>query len=268
MIQNNSLLRRTMRLADFKYLYRRLNYWHTGLQFVNLVLKDAGHCVLKNSQYDSLVSEIRYDKSLAQYYEKFLPFLRRVAPHKPIKDWNDFFNYGKGQVYAGVDIFYVLPRVLRPKFLIETGVASGSMSSFLLAVLCQNNYGELFSIDLPPRKGLGSMDWTLEEGMDVGFLIPETYKSRWSLIFGDTTYELPNLLRSRMDIDYFFHDSDHTFLHMTYEYAIAVKHMKPKGIVVSDDINKSDAFFTFFEKLKYPIFVNSKNTNIGITVVT
>ena len=41
----------------------------------------------------------------------------------------------RGTVYAAADIFYVLPRLLRPTVLVETGVAAGSTTAFLLAAM-------------------------------------------------------------------------------------------------------------------------------------
>ncbi|MBS7618991.1 hypothetical protein KEJ25_10485, partial [Candidatus Bathyarchaeota archaeon] len=42
---------------------------------------------------------------------------------------------------------YLIVRVLRPKYVVETGVSAGRSSAFILCGLCDNGEGELYSID-------------------------------------------------------------------------------------------------------------------------
>jgi len=46
-------------------------------------------------------------------------------------------------------IIYTLIRCLKPRIVIETGVANGASSTFILSALEKNNLGKLYSIDLP-----------------------------------------------------------------------------------------------------------------------
>ena len=201
------------------------------------------------------------DRELAAQFERHLPRLRQVTPSKQIANWQERV----ARVSAGVDIFYVLPRLLRPSLVVETGVASGSMTSLLLAALNRNKHGTMLSFDLPPVAGKRSMDWSVKDDSEIGFLIPEAYKDRWSLTLGDATYELPKALQGR-SLDCFFHDSDHEFKHMTFEYALAAKHLAKNGWIVSDDITWNDSFYRFFGGLRAPMFVHEGNANIGVAV--
>jgi predicted O-methyltransferase YrrM len=162
-------------------------------------------------------------------------------------------------------IFYLLFRILRPAVVVETGVASGSMTSFILAALRRNGHGQLLSFDIPPIKGERTMDWTASGADEVGFLIPESYRDRWTLTFGDSTYELPKRFGGR-EIDCFFHDSDHSFEHMTFEYAFAEKHLKPGGWIVSDDISWNQAFRRYFTG-RSKILIRAGMPNIGVAVM-
>jgi predicted O-methyltransferase YrrM len=224
------------------------------------VLRALGSPAVTPDQLYSLRAEVLSDQHLAAQYERHIARLHAIAPHKAIRDWRERID----RAAAGVDIFYVLPRILRPTIAVETGVASGSMTALLLAALHRNRHGMLHSFDLPPVKGEKSMDWTADPS-EVGFLIPDVYKDRWSLVFGDATYELPKRFRPR-EIDPFFHDSDHTFEHMTFEYAFAAKHLNSGGVLISDDIGWNDAFWRFFKGCSAQVFVHKSNLNIGVAV--
>ena len=161
---------------------RRRSSATSGADFINRVLVALGRPRVTEQTYRDLVNELRGDKNLAEQFEKMLWILHRTAPHRPIKNWDDRFSNPRGTVYAAADIFYVLPRLLRPTVLVETGVAAGSTTAFLLAAMRRNAHGELLSFDVPPVRGSGDMGWSINEfNTEVGFLIPEIYKDRWSL---------------------------------------------------------------------------------------
>jgi predicted O-methyltransferase YrrM len=234
---------------------------YPGLDFANGVLDALGHAKISQSEYDSLRAEVLADDVLAEQYIRQIPRLREISPHKKIADWKERC----ARATAQLDIFYVLFRVLRPAVVVETGVASGSMTSFILAALNRNRHGELSSFDIPPIKGERTMDWTASGADEIGFLIPEAYKQRWNLTLGDSTYELPKRFAG-LEIDCFFHDSDHTFQHMTFEYAFAEKHLKPGGWIVSDDISWNEAFRRYFGG-RSRTFIRSGMPNIGVAVL-
>ena len=82
---------------------------------------------------------------------------------------------------------YALCRFVRPATVVETGVANGVTTAFLLQALEANGAGALFSIDLPPA------------GVDpklVGHLVPQQLRSRWRLSFGASKQLLPSLLEN------------------------------------------------------------------------
>jgi hypothetical protein len=108
------------------------------------------------------------------------------------------------------------------------------------------------------------MDWTAKGENEVGFLIPDAYRDRWKLTFGDSTYELPKRFSGRK-IDCFFHDSEHSFEHMMLEYAFAEKHLAPGGWIISDDISWNDAFRRYFDG-RSQTFIRAGMANIGIAV--
>ena len=62
---------------------------------------------------------------------------------------------------------------------------------------------------------------------------------------GDAKIELPRLLERLGTIDIFLHDSLHTLEHMTFEFEIAWKYIRPGGFLASDDIDYNEAFSQF-----------------------
>ena len=130
---------------------------------------------------------------------------------------------------------YVLCRIFKPEVLVETGVAQGFSSAFILNALELNNKGHLYSIDLPNQPGQ-------EIGNKTGWLIPDSFRKRWELILGPSREKLPALLRKLNKIDFFYHDSDHSYENMVFEFDCAWQYLKKEGLLLADDITDSLAF--------------------------
>jgi predicted O-methyltransferase YrrM len=129
---------------------------------------------------------------------------------------------------------YAIARGLRPARAVETGVCYGVTSAFLLGAMQQNGAGHLHSIDLPP----------LARSADkyVGSLIPTPLRTRWTLHRGNAQRLLPPLLQKLGTIDFFLHDSLHTYEHMKLEFEVAWAVLRPGGLLMSDDIEGNTAF--------------------------
>lgn len=246
-----------MTLLERLWVWRRTS---SGLDFVNGVLGALQKPLLDVAQYAALRQELLDDREMAAQYEASIPRLAKISPHKKISNWSERV----GRADAQADIFFVLPRVLRPTTVVETGVASGSMTSFLLAALHHNKHGTLISFDIIPKIGQYGMNWAVTDEKDIGFLIPHAYRDRWDMAVADATYAMPRRFEGQT-IDCFFHDSDHSYDHMMFEYAFAVKHLAPGGWIISDDISMTQAFPRYFG-CRTPVFIHKANHNIGIAV--
>lgn len=158
------------------------------------------------------------------------------------------------QVKNPYQLLYFLVRIYKPKIIIETGVAAGKSTGFILQAIKDNKVGKLYSIDLPFQwYTYGNFNLHLDSlpaGKLPGYLIPEDLKKNWKLIIGDTYDKLPKLLKKLAGIDIFFHDSEHTFKTMTFEYDSAWPVLNRKGILISDDIDFSKAFDEFAKNKK------------------
>jgi predicted O-methyltransferase YrrM len=135
---------------------------------------------------------------------------------------------------------YCLAVHLRPRRVVETGVARGLTSRFLLEGLEHNGEGELSSIDLPPL-----MDRRLEE--EVGAAVPLRLRPRWTYIRGSSRRRLPDLLANLGTIDLFAHDSIHTGRNVLFELEHAWAALRPGGVAVVDDVQYSRGFSEFID---------------------
>jgi len=156
--------------------------------------------------------------------------------------------------YADGTYLYAVLRTVQPLLVVETGVANGFSTAFSLLALQANGEGHLHSIDLPREVGREYEPGTFYEGegragippgSESGWLIPEDLKERWTLVAGKSQDELPPLLRRLGTIDVFMHDSEHSFDCMWFEFNAAWPALRPGGVLVSDDVNSTEAFGRF-----------------------
>jgi predicted O-methyltransferase YrrM len=143
-----------------------------------------------------------------------------------------------------LEALYLVVRAARPRVVVETGVLYGASSAHILAALACNGQGELYSIDLPHHRREPPHD----------FLVPQELGGRWTLTLGDSRRELRALLRRLSAIDLFYHDSSHTFQHMTWEYRTALPHLAPQGILSSHDVRIAHSLRRVFGRNAFPTF--------------
>jgi predicted O-methyltransferase YrrM len=133
---------------------------------------------------------------------------------------------------------YAAIRAFAPDMVVETGVASGVSTSYMLLALQKNGRGTLHSIEIGDSRYLPA-------GKLPGWIVPDWLKPSWSIHFGDSRTLLPQLLQQLGSIDVFIHDSLHTYDHMQYEYRTAYPYIRPGGLLFSDDAEWNPAFREF-----------------------
>jgi predicted O-methyltransferase YrrM len=172
-----------------------------------------------------------------------------------------FSQFHNGDPYLA-RLCYLVVRMIRPARVVETGVCYGVTSSYLLAAMNKNNYGHLYSIDLPP---LGS------NGDDyVGWLVPNELKDRWTLRRGTSERLLTSIVEELGELDLFIHDSLHTFKNMKQEFDTSWSALNSAGILISDDIEGNVAFLQMVKSLRPELSVIMKQKNkdslVGVAV--
>ncbi|MGI8469869.1 MAG: class I SAM-dependent methyltransferase [Pyrinomonadaceae bacterium] len=129
---------------------------------------------------------------------------------------------------------YVMCRAIKPAVFVETGVAYGVTSSFILKALKVNNHGKLSSVDRPPA--------TRSAASFIGTLIPDELRDNWQLHRGESQKLLPALLSELKEVNIFLHDSRHTYGNMSAEFKLVAPYLTNRGVLIADDINRNIAF--------------------------
>jgi len=133
---------------------------------------------------------------------------------------------GGGGAY---DLLYFLTRFLRPRVVVETGVAAGFSSRAFLHALARNGSGVLRSSDFPYFR-------LAEPEKYVGLLVEPEFRAHWTPLLKGDRMNLPEIAAGTDRVDLFHYDSD-----KSYEgRAFALRQMEPKltdqTVVIFDDI--------------------------------
>lgn len=159
---------------------------------------------------------------------------------------------------------YWLVRQAKPKVIVQTGVSNGLSSAFMMLALAKNGPdGKLYVIDLPAIFNPKEPSWT-EKGKVYGVVIPEgkssgwigadMYRDRFDVQVGDAKVLLPPLIDRLNSIDMFFHNSDHSYNHMIFEFEQAVRKLRPGGLMVADDIAWNASLWDFADARNVPSY--------------
>lgn len=120
--------------------------------------------------------------------------------------------------------WYALVRILRPALIVETGTDKG-LGALVLARAAQlNQFGNVLTIDANPRAG----------EFIRGNAVP-----RLRMEINDSVDEIRNLAEN--EVDFFIHDSLHTYSHETAELRALESKLAPEAWVLSDNSEETDA---------------------------
>lgn len=171
-------------------------------------------------------------------------------------------------------LIYILIRHLVPKNILETGVYYGGNSAFALYALHKNGVGKMTSIDFPDydiretksdsaRHSLVGDSELYTPGLRPGFMVPFAIKNNWNLIEGDSLSIIPTL---DIKFDFYIHDSDHSMQFLSREMELAWDKLSDDAIFLVDDIDWSNAFYSFCSKKRlYPIlFTDNGKDNLRV----
>lgn len=156
----------------------------------------------------------------------------QITPH-PISS-------GRGPMGDEAELLYICVRLMKPAFVVETGVGAGFSTTLILKALERNNFGMLYSIDF------------FKDDETCGWIIPNHLKNRWRLIKGSSANHLNPLLSQLGLIDIFIHDSEHSYENMISEFRMVWPHLKKGGIFMAHDVGRNDALFDFLKEIQFP----------------
>ncbi len=131
---------------------------------------------------------------------------------------------------------YLLVRTMRPDHVLETGVANGCSTWWILQALHRNGHGQLHSFDVCE---------------DVGHYLSEEDRVGWDfrVVRPGCVGSWSKAVNSLPPLDLFVHDSHHTYRWQRVEYAGALRVLRPGGVLATDDADASYAFSVFCDAL-------------------
>lgn len=178
-----------------------------------------------------------------------------------------FYRPGWVNNEDGLFLYWAV-RHLKPKVIVQTGVCNGLSSAFMMLALVKNGFGTLHVVDMPPIFDSKDENWKIKgkvygvlipEGKSSGWLVPDAYRDRFEVLNGDAKLLLPGLLKKLGTVDLFYHDSDHTYDHMMFEFEEAKKYLTPHGVMIGDDISWNASLWDFADQYRVPAY-NYKGT--------
>jgi len=214
--------------------------------------------------------ESRFKEAWREINEE-IPASKEVFENRDwMNDWIGKLNASRPGTYFpgwvsmedGAFLYWAV-RVLKPKCIVQTGVCNGLSSAFMVMAMERNGgEGKLYAIDFPYIYDPEDPDLNLEavygviipEGKTSGWIVPESLRDRYEVIVGMAEEELPPLLRRLGRIDLFYHDSDHSYDHMTFEMEEARKHLGPGTAILCDDVAWNQSTWDFAKRHRYPAY--------------
>jgi predicted O-methyltransferase YrrM len=173
-------------------------------------------------------------------------------PSENLLDAGDFYPLFYNSNSGTLELLRLFIRDARPNVVIETGVANGASTRKILSSFKEFKLfeSELYSFDIDPR--VASPDLTRS---------PQ---------FNFVTVSSPDSFVASMNeistVDLFYHDSDHSYGNQMLEYSTAWELLNPeKGILISDDINWSNAFLDFCKIVnRVPLLLSDSGKFTGV----
>ena len=147
-------------------------------------------------------------------------------------------DLGGGGAYP---LLYFLTRLIKPKNILETGVAAGFSSYAMLLALRKNQFGTLYSSDFPYFRIENPEKY-------IGIVIEESLKQTWKLFIEGDEKNISNILREVNEIDLFCYDSDKSYKARENIMKYIKKYLSKDAIIIMDDIQDNSFFYDFIKK--------------------
>jgi len=140
---------------------------------------------------------------------------------------------------------YAFVRLTSPETLVESGVASGVSSTFMLLGTAANSRGRLHSLDLPvvrDRKR-GGLPWAIPQGLSSGWAVPGAVRRGWDIRLGRSEDLLRPLCDELGSVGLYCHDSPISAAHFRFEMRTIARYLEPGSLVVADNTNADRGAF-------------------------
>jgi hypothetical protein len=97
-------------------------------------------------------------------------------------------------------------------------------------------------------EGNDELQGYVPQGKEPGWLVPSELRDRWELTLGDSNVELKKVVGKLDSIDLFYHDSEHSYETMMFEFTETWDKIRKEGYLLADDIRWNDSWKDFLAK--------------------
>jgi hypothetical protein len=155
-------------------------------------------------------------------------------------------SLGGGGAYP---LIYFHCRIIKPKIVVETGVAAGWSSFAILESLRINGQGKLYSSDFPYFRLKNPEQF-------IGYVVPESIRNNWYLDIRGDGIAIPEICNKVQNIDIFHYDSDKSYSGRLFAIKQIQKKLSLNSIVIFDDIQDNLFFKNLVKYLncEYQVF--------------
>src|SRR3989344_74993 len=165
-------------------------------------------------------------------------------------------SIGGGGIYP---LLYFLTRLVKPTYIVETGVAAGFSSQMFLKAIHENGQGTLYSSDL--------FYFRLKDPQKyVGILVEDVLKKNWRLFTNGDQVNIPQIKKEIPKIDIFHYDSDKSYRGRSFVIKQLESLFNKDTIIIFDDIQDNAHFHDYIKERgteKYFIF-KFENKYVGV----
>jgi len=233
--------------------------------FKEIMQVSEGHASIPDSKWKPILEEMYAEAKTVPGAEQVFERKRYIESYMSDISTRYGAKYNAGWVNMEDALFlYWMVRKFKPKTIVQTGVCNGLSSAFMMLALAKNGAdGTLHVIDVANIFNPNDPAWiepgkiygvVIPEGKSSGWIVPDIYKNRFFVTNGDAKMELPKVLAKLPMIDMFYHDSDHTYNHMMFEFTEAKKKLSAGGLIVGDDISWNTSVWDFADKYNVPAY--------------
>jgi predicted O-methyltransferase YrrM len=142
-----------------------------------------------------------------------------------------------------LDLLYHACLQVKPEKVIETGVSLGWSTLAILTALSEQGKGHLTSIDMPYPGRRGDRF--------VGWVVPDSLRTRWTLLRGADRDVLPGLVAQLGGLDLVHYDSDKSPEGRTFAFELLWPALRPGGLLISDDVQQNFGFQEFARRVSH-----------------
>jgi predicted O-methyltransferase YrrM len=208
----------------------------------------------KNARLNSAVRLHDYVEIGGIFFDKPKELLESLGEDRknPLLEPGEFYPLYYDSNPKTLDLLELVIEKNRPAIVVETGVANGASTRRILEAF--KRFGlvnsKLYSFDIDSRVAAQEL----------------IENPQFTFILVDSPERFTSSLREIGSVDLFYHDSDHSYKNQMLEYSEAWKVLsKEKGVLISDDVDWSNAFLDFCKEIgRIPLLLSDISTFSGI----